>query len=196
MDDNGQDMTESYVEGDNVTYTTGDLETMLDLSRDLVRYYTKKYGEFLHPEKTKEGKGGHLRYRASDIETLRFILMLQKDHSRDEIEEILRDKNVSEIYRKDNSTYSGLIKILLERDKVFFAELTKFLKKLNEDQYIEQQKYLIEQKEDELDLRNAIIKDNELLHEENQKLKEQLDQIQELLFDNKKKKGIFNWLKK
>lgn len=191
-----KETSDSYVEGDDVYYTSGDLEGMLGVKRDLIRYYTNEYIEFLNPDKTK---GGHLRYKGEDIATLRLIFQLLKTHSTAETKAILRDKDVRIVYANQDSENSGLLKLLMENDKYLISEITKYITELLMPL---KEQLLLEQNKAEDTLADEV----ESLREENRKLKQQieanneqtnkkLDDILATMEKKDKKKGIFGIFK-
>lgn len=183
------DSTDSYVDGEDVYYTSGQVASMIGISRDLVRYYTNEYEEFLNPDRTK---GGHLRYRGDDIETLRLILSLLKKHSAAETKSILRDKDVKLIYANSGDEEKGMLKILFENNK-YLADL--IIERLENSVAIKQQELLIEQKEKENIIYEELLDNIKSLKEENQEMK---NIILEILNkeESKRRKGLFGLFKK
>lgn len=187
MDDNNY-IEESYVEGDNVFYTSGQVAEMLDLNRDMVRYYTNEFSEFVNPEKTKEGKGGHLRYHGADIETLRLILSLLKNNTPAETKAILNDKDVRLIYAGSGDQEKGFIKILTENNK----HLAEIITNIIETKYLPEQKLLLEQKQLDDEKYEHILEELRQVKSENEEMR---DLMKTYFEQQNKKKGIFKFFK-
>lgn len=177
---------DTYVEGDNIYYTSGDVAGMVGLSRDMVRYYTKEFEEFIKPEKTS---GGHLRYSGEDIEVLRLIISLLKKHTPAEIKILMRDNDVKMVYNNVGDEYHGLLKLLLENNK-YLADL---LAESIGDKIIKPQMMLLEQNDGRY---NELVTEISELKKENQELKDILLNLIDKIDDASKKRSFWNRFKK
>jgi DNA-binding transcriptional MerR regulator len=179
---------DQYVDGENVYYTSGEVAGMVGLTRDMVRYYTNEFSEFINPEKTN---GGHLRYHAEDIELLRLILSLLKKHTPSEIKIILSDKDVKMVYSNVGDEQQGLLKLLLENNKYLASQIAEDLDK----RILESQSFLLEQKQEKLDLHDELIAEMNDIKKENQELKNILLNVLEKMDDKPKRKGFLGLFK-
>lgn len=180
------DSNEAYVEGKNIYYTSGEVAKMVGISRDMVRYYTDEFKEFMNVEKTK---GNHLRYKGEDIETLRLILTLLKKHTPAETKAILSDKDVRLVYANTGDEEQGFLKLLMMNNKYLADQLNNLLTQTS-------QALMIERKESEDAKYEKLINEMVELKEENKELKNMLYNVLEKLDETNKKKGFLGIFKR
>jgi len=184
-----EDYIDSYVEGENITYTSGDVAKIVGISRDMVRYYTVEFEEFIMPDKTT---GGHLRYKSKDIDILKLILSLLKTHTTAEIKELLRDKDIKTVYENVGDEYHGLLKLLLENNKYLADLLVKGLS----EKLMYHKIMMLEQKQKEEELYNTIIKELDYLKKENEELKELIKKAFKKEEESRNKRGFWKRIKR
>lgn len=175
---------ETLIDGDGILYTSGDVAKQLNMNRDLVRYYTKEYEDFVHPVRTRDGKGGHYRYRAEDIQTLRNIMsLLKKNNTPSEVKAILKDDKITMMYLSQTEN-PDFMKLLMENNKYLTETI---FTKLNE-QLLSFKNNMLEDHH----LNEDIMTELEFLKKENLELKETMNKIFDILDDKEKekKKGI------
>lgn len=170
------DENDSYSEvvGSEEYYTSGKVAEMLGLSRDMVRHYTNEYSEFLSTEKTKDGKGGHLRYKDVDISNLKMILNLLKVYSSHEVKSMMRDPEVKIVLENADNPDARMTKLLIENNKYLLKMFQDYMEKqLDQTRRLEDNKakeelILIEKQYEELKSENEEMK--ALLHQALDKL--------------------------
>lgn len=181
-----------FVDGDDIVYKTGDVAKQLGISGDMVRYYTNEFMEYLDGiTKTKEGKGGHIKYKSKDIDVLRTVLLL-RDQGKNtaEIKALLNTPGVKIIA----NTPSGK-----ENEKAFAALLIqnneyiiKAFEKLIEHQQI---KYLEDKDQSYQKLNETLDAMQKEISELKEINKQKNELIDHLIEERDKKKGfwrIFN----
>lgn len=137
-DDDQEDDDDVLVEGDDIFYKAGDIAKQLGISRDMVRYFTNKFPEHLNVVKTKEGKGGHARYRGEDLETLSLILGLHKQHKTvAEIKVLLNLPGVSRLISNVPDADKATAALLLKNNE-YLIEGIKEIIRLNQETYLEE----------------------------------------------------------
>lgn len=117
-----------YIMGKDVVYTTGTVAEILNTTRDKLRYHIKDFEEYLNIEKTKSGKGGHIRLHSNDIELLRTILQLKDSgKSVEQIKQILDDPDLSRMSSDVKKMQAALQSVLIKNNEMFMSALLKIL---------------------------------------------------------------------
>lgn len=182
------ELVETILSGEGIYFKCGQVAKILGIKPDSVRYYTETFSEFLHPEKTKNDKGGHRLYTDEDIVTLRTILTLLKKYSPAEVRAQLRDPNLRIILASDEDADSEEKKSLLAHNEFLVNQLitslcSVFSQSLEQQSNMFNDKFLLQQQE------------LEQLKVQNQALAKQLEHTNELLCsideNTKRSKGGF-----
>lgn len=205
----------SYVEGDNIMYTTGEVASRLNISRDMARNHIRDFEEFLHISKSREGKYGHLSIRSTDMETLEQIVRLRKNrHSVEQVKQILRDPYLAGKLQLPTADYSELLEeAFMKNNTALLAEFQRIIDSSREiDRRLiaensEKDSQIQSLKEEVDELRTLVRKQNQALVDQSDALKDQYDVIKDqtaaiesvkALLDEQassKKKGFFGLFK-
>lgn len=191
---------ETYVEGDDIFYSTGELADILHVNRDMIRIHINDFSEYLNISRSKTGKGAHTKLSSKDVQLLDTIIKLRKTRSVPETKEILDAPDMAELMLQSSRGERQLANMLLENNAVIMNQLSALLEDNNKkalEEAINQQKAFTEELlKQQQEAHNA---ETEGFLNEIRELNEKVEQLSlsvKELSENKNKRGLFGFLKK
>ena len=196
-----KELENSYIEGDDVVYSTGEVANILGVPRDTLRYYLQGLEDYLNIEKTSEKKRAHWRFHSKDIEILETIVKMRKAGKPIEIiREILDEPDLISYMSGGDKFNSILIELLTKNNDLLLNQFKEII-----------QKHLLLEKENQLQLMEhqaqkeiQLIEQQSQLEQQNNDLRNQvndltqkLDNLTQVIEDRlPEKKGLFGFRKK
>lgn len=121
IDDNGNVVEETFIK-------SGQLAEILGIDRDMVRYYTNLYEEFLPTTKTKVGKGAHTLYSPDAVSIMKFIVTLKgKGKSNTEIKSMLKMPGINILFENNNENENNIAALLAQNNSILIDVFSKYL---------------------------------------------------------------------
>lgn len=187
------DTLETYVEGDDITYSSGETAKILGISRDKFRFCIQGLEDYLPIEKTSSKKRAHLRFHSKDIDLLRSVVKMRQDGKPVElVREILADPNLLSYISTGNQYNAVLVEMLTKSNEALIEQIKLLFK---EQQLLDEKKTLvIEDKQSLLRQQNSALQDQ--VNQLSNQVDALTDLINERLPEKNEKKGIFRFLHK
>lgn len=110
-----------YIEGEEIYYTTGKVAQLIGASRDITRNKAKEFEEFLNLSYTE---GNQMKISSKDVELMRNIIYLRKTKTVEEVKELLRKKELSDVYRNQPNVELLMTDALMKNNTIL-AEIFK-----------------------------------------------------------------------
>lgn len=206
--ENDTEMNEEIVEKedlqqyvDTMSYSTGEALKVLQkdpditITKDSLRYYTDLFEDYMEQDKVQHGQYMHRKYSGNDIETIRTIFKLKKDHTNEEIKAIL-DNPSKGIMAK----YSGneMLRLLVANNEKAIKQVNNRLEEImaaNQRTAFEIVEQIVKAATALQSSMDETKKQNELLKEQNEELKHLITEMKEAAEKPEKKRKHF-WSRK
>lgn len=194
----------TFVEGDSIYYSTGEVAQRLGISRDMTRKHMQDFEEFLNITYShSQGKYKHMRLLSTDIELLeRIVRLRQNKHSIENVKEFLRDPDFSFALNAPNADITGILSEVLTRNNTALLDEVKKIVDQGTAQNLrlieansEKDQRIVELSTEVQDLKALISKQNDEMKTQTQAIADLKSTLDEQAAATAKKKGFFGLFK-
>lgn len=177
-----------YVTGEDITYSTGEVASMLGISRDNLRYIIKPFiGKYIAIDRTSAKESSHWRIHSKDIELIRTIIRLRKQgRTTANIQEMLDDPGLALLLGEGTNTAKAIADVLTKNNELLIKSFSNILSGINESYRKSELKHL--ENSEQLQSQNSE------LQEKVQYLSNQVEELKNLINEKlpeKKKFSLF-----